>query len=95
MTKNKVPRVSMSVTFYFKDRPEGYRGITSESWNFGKDERASLMGLLCGMSLKLINFYAACMAHVPLVVINQQVELSGKTISGIELTDPENEEERE
>lgn len=38
-------RLQVYAQFYLKDRPEGYLGMTQESWNFGKHRPATMAEL--------------------------------------------------
>lgn len=52
------PYVSASLGLYLKNKPKGYRGLTQETWVFGKSKAISLSELLAMTVLRTVEFYA-------------------------------------
>ena len=50
-------RIQLMVQFYLKDRPKGYRGMTQESWNFGKTRPATMADLAIGFLKVLFDWH--------------------------------------
>lgn len=71
------PRISIYFALTFHNAPEEYRGLTNESWNFGKDEDMTL-GVMVGLvAKKIIDFYLTTMRHITAEDAQKQI----KTIS--------------
>lgn len=81
----KHPHIKISAGFYFINRPEGYRGITQESWVFCKSP-ASLSDTLYIIFLALLDFYTR-VTGLSAGEINHQLDLFREQIAKAEVVD--------
>ena len=67
-------RISVSCGFYLKDKDKDYRGVTQESWVFGKNKPLGLPGHIVFYAKTLAEFF------VKTDEINNASELSNRLI---------------
>ena len=96
MTKPKTPKPPLcriSAGFHFKNPPEGYRGITTENWTFGKnDVPTSPADILGGLVLEFSKFYLDTMQNVTAKEFNAEMDKLGKQITKMHFTDEDTKE---
>lgn len=83
----KTPYVKVSAGFYLKDKPEGYLGLTQETWNFG-NEPTSFAGLVWGFIRCLLDFHLLT-TRTPTDELNAQIKELGQAILGLKVEDEE------
>lgn len=83
-----MPRVTVSMGIFLKNRPEDYRGVTSENWVFGKESDTALAKMLFGICRTVIGFYARFSTADEL---NKQLDLFREVMAGISMVAPETE----
>lgn len=57
----KQERITMSVRFTHKNKPEGVMGLYGETLSYGKDEFMSLQDMACGVLLRMFNWFSSFM----------------------------------
>ena len=49
--------LSISARFTLKDRPKEHRGLTGETWAFGRTGFISLAAMCCGVIQQIMHYY--------------------------------------
>ena len=92
----KPPLCRISAGFHFKNPPEGYRGLTTENWTFGKnDVPTSLADILGGLVFEFSKFYLDTMQNVTAKEFNAEMDKLGKLVAKMRIEEPEEEPQEE
>ena len=50
-------RLQVNIQFYLKDKPRGYRGLSGESWIFGKEKPLSMSELAIAILYRIFDWH--------------------------------------
>ncbi len=78
-----MPHVKVSVGFYLKDKPEGYLGLTQETWTLGK-KPTSFASLVWGFIGCLLEFYLVTMP-TSTHDLNAEIQEVGRVVLGLKV----------
>jgi len=80
----KEPYIAVNATFYAKQLPNGYVGLTRETWNFGKKEALPLDQLIGHLAHSLIDFSLMTMP-VDTDALNETIQKAAKYIANLKV----------
>lgn len=79
------PHLKVNASFYFKDRPEEYRGITQINYNFGDgDEPFTFSELVHAFTYRLLSFYIQTM-NPGIVEVREQLASTREMLSKLDV----------
>lgn len=79
-------KVQLTLQIHLKDRPDGYAGLTSETWVVGKEDDLGLFDGIARVFAATAPYYAMCQ---DVNALNADVGRLAEWLQGVEFKGPE------